>query len=32
MGHPSERIEEKLRGVGAQVKRIGEMLPKKAVM
>ncbi|MBZ5521964.1 MAG: UDP-N-acetylglucosamine 1-carboxyvinyltransferase [Acidobacteriia bacterium] len=25
-----ERIEEKLRGVGAQVKRIGEMLPKKA--
>src|SRR5438046_1526424 len=25
-----ERIEEKLRGVGAQVKRIGEMLPRKA--
>jgi UDP-N-acetylglucosamine 1-carboxyvinyltransferase len=25
-----ERIEEKLRGVGAQMKRIGEMLPKKA--
>jgi UDP-N-acetylglucosamine 1-carboxyvinyltransferase len=25
-----ERIEEKLRGVGAQIKRIGEMLPKKA--
>jgi UDP-N-acetylglucosamine 1-carboxyvinyltransferase len=24
-----ERIEEKLRGVGAQIKRIGEMLPKK---
>src|SRR5436853_4793477 len=24
-----ERIEEKLRGVGAQVKRIGEMLPRK---
>ncbi|HWZ45773.1 MAG TPA: UDP-N-acetylglucosamine 1-carboxyvinyltransferase [Candidatus Saccharimonadales bacterium] len=24
-----ERIEEKLRGAGAQVKRIGEMLPKK---
>ena len=24
-----ERIEEKLRGVGAQMKRIGEMLPKK---
>jgi UDP-N-acetylglucosamine 1-carboxyvinyltransferase len=24
-----ERIEEKLRGVGAQVKRIGEMLPKR---
>ena len=27
-----ERIEEKLRGVGAQMKRIGEMLPKRAVM
>jgi len=27
-----ERIEEKLRGVGAQMKRIGEMLPKKAGM
>jgi UDP-N-acetylglucosamine 1-carboxyvinyltransferase len=25
-----ERIEEKLRGVGAQMRRIGEMLPKKA--
>jgi len=25
-----ERIEEKLRGVGAQIKRIGEMLPKKS--
>jgi len=25
-----ERIEEKLKGVGAQMKRIGEMLPKKA--
>jgi UDP-N-acetylglucosamine 1-carboxyvinyltransferase len=25
-----ERIEEKLRGVGAQMKRIGEMLPRKA--
>lgn len=25
-----ERIEEKLRGVGAQMKRIGEMLPKKS--
>src|SRR5229473_812166 len=25
-----ERIEEKLRGAGAQVKRIGEMLPRKA--
>jgi len=25
-----ERIEEKLRGVGAQIKRIGEMLPKRA--
>ena len=24
-----ERIEEKLRGVGAQIKRIGEMLPRK---
>ena len=24
-----ERIEEKLRGVGAQIKRMGEMLPKK---
>jgi UDP-N-acetylglucosamine 1-carboxyvinyltransferase len=24
-----ERIEEKLRGVGAQMKRIGEMLPKR---
>lgn len=24
-----ERIEEKLRGVGAQIRRIGEMLPKK---
>jgi UDP-N-acetylglucosamine 1-carboxyvinyltransferase len=24
-----ERIEEKLRGLGAQMKRIGEMLPKK---
>jgi UDP-N-acetylglucosamine 1-carboxyvinyltransferase len=27
-----ERIEEKLRGVGAQMKRIGEMLPKKAAL
>jgi UDP-N-acetylglucosamine 1-carboxyvinyltransferase len=27
-----ERIEEKLRGVGAQIKRIGEMLPKKSSM
>ncbi len=26
-----ERIEEKLRAVGAQMKRIGEMLPRKAV-
>ncbi len=26
-----EHIEEKLRGVGAQIKRIGEMLPKRAV-
>ena len=25
-----ERIEEKLRGVGAQMKRIGEMLPRRA--
>src|SRR5947209_7699676 len=25
-----EHIEEKLRGVGAQIRRIGEMLPKKA--
>jgi UDP-N-acetylglucosamine 1-carboxyvinyltransferase len=25
-----ERIEEKLRGVGAQMKRIGEMLPKRS--
>jgi UDP-N-acetylglucosamine 1-carboxyvinyltransferase len=24
-----ERIEEKLRGVGAQIRRIGEMLPRK---
>lgn len=27
-----ERIEEKLRGVGAQMKRIGEMLPKKSAV
>ena len=27
-----ERIEEKLRGVGAQIKRIGEMLPRKSVV
>jgi len=27
-----ERIEEKLRSVGAQMKRIGEMLPKRAAM
>jgi UDP-N-acetylglucosamine 1-carboxyvinyltransferase len=27
-----ERIEEKLRSVGAQMKRIGEMLPKRAVV
>jgi UDP-N-acetylglucosamine 1-carboxyvinyltransferase len=26
-----ERIEEKLRGVGAQIRRIGEMLPKRAI-
>jgi len=26
-----ERIEEKLKGVGAQIRRIGEMLPKKTV-
>jgi UDP-N-acetylglucosamine 1-carboxyvinyltransferase len=26
-----ERIEEKLRGVGAQIKRMGEILPKRAV-
>jgi UDP-N-acetylglucosamine 1-carboxyvinyltransferase len=26
-----ERIEEKLRGVGAQMRRMGEMFPKKAV-
>ena len=26
-----ENIEEKLRGVGAQIRRIGEMLPKRAV-
>jgi UDP-N-acetylglucosamine 1-carboxyvinyltransferase len=26
-----EHIEEKLKGVGAQIKRIGEMFPKKAV-
>ena len=25
-----EHIEEKLRGVGAQIRRIGEILPKKA--
>jgi len=25
-----ERIEEKLRGVGAQIRRIGEMLPKRS--
>ncbi|HSA93732.1 MAG TPA: hypothetical protein VLE48_12030, partial [Terriglobales bacterium] len=25
-----ERIEEKLRGVGAQMKRIGEMLPRRS--
>jgi len=25
-----ENIEEKLRGVGAQIRRIGEILPKKA--
>ena len=25
-----ERIEEKLRGVGAQIKRIGELLPKRS--
>ena len=25
-----ENIEEKLRGVGAQIRRIGEMLPRKA--
>ena len=27
-----ERIEEKLRGVGAQMKRIGEILPKRAAL
>jgi UDP-N-acetylglucosamine 1-carboxyvinyltransferase len=27
-----ERIEEKLRAVGAQMKRIGEMLPKKVAL
>ena len=27
-----ERIEEKFKSVGAQMKRIGEMLPKKAAM
>jgi UDP-N-acetylglucosamine 1-carboxyvinyltransferase len=27
-----ERIEEKLRGVGAQMKRIGEILPKRATV
>jgi UDP-N-acetylglucosamine 1-carboxyvinyltransferase len=27
-----ERIEEKLRNVGAQIRRIGEMLPKKAAV
>ena len=27
-----EKIEEKLRGVGAQMKRIGEMLPKRAAV
>ena len=26
-----ERIEEKLRGVGAQIRRIGEMLPRKTI-
>ena len=26
-----ERIEEKLRGVGAQIRRIGEILPRKTV-
>jgi UDP-N-acetylglucosamine 1-carboxyvinyltransferase len=26
-----ERIEEKLRGIGAQIRRIGEMLPKRTV-
>jgi UDP-N-acetylglucosamine 1-carboxyvinyltransferase len=25
-----EHIEEKLRGIGAQIRRIGEILPKKA--
>jgi UDP-N-acetylglucosamine 1-carboxyvinyltransferase len=25
-----ERIEEKLRAVGAQIRRIGEMFPKRA--
>jgi UDP-N-acetylglucosamine 1-carboxyvinyltransferase len=27
-----ERIEEKFRGIGAQIKRIGEMLPKRVAM
>src|SRR5690348_1465252 len=27
-----ERIEEKLRGVGAQIRRIGEMLPRRAAV
>jgi UDP-N-acetylglucosamine 1-carboxyvinyltransferase len=26
-----EHIEEKLRGVGAQIRRIGEMLPKRSM-
>ncbi len=26
-----EQIEEKLKGVGAQIRRIGELLPKRAV-
>jgi UDP-N-acetylglucosamine 1-carboxyvinyltransferase len=25
-----ERIEEKLRGVGAQIRRLGEILPKRS--
>ncbi len=27
-----ERIEEKLKGLGAEIKRIGEMFPRRAVV